>query len=94
MLTLPRFGAAQGQSTGAATPTADAPAPKPVTKSASPKGASDAQIASAKAGGMVWVNTDTGVYHKDGRWYGKTKAGKFMSEDDAKKAGYKSSQKN
>jgi hypothetical protein len=37
---------------------------------------------------MVWVNTDTGVYHKGGRWYGKTKSGKFMSEADAIKAGY------
>ena len=29
---------------------------------------------------MVWVNTDSGVYRKGGRWYGKTKTGKFMSE--------------
>ena len=39
--------------------------------------------------GMVWVNTDSGVYHKNGRWYGKTKHGKFMSEADAVKAGYR-----
>jgi hypothetical protein len=38
----------------------------------------------------VWVNTDTGVYHKQGsRWYGKTKHGKYMLEADAVKAGYK-----
>jgi hypothetical protein len=55
--------------------------------------ASDSQISSAKSSGMVWVNLDSGVYHKGGRWYGKTKSGKFMSEDDAKKAGYKESQK-
>jgi len=42
---------------------------------------------------MVWVNTDSGVYHKGGRWYGKTKTGKFMSEAEAKAAGYKESQK-
>jgi hypothetical protein len=41
----------------------------------------------------LWVNTETGVYHKGGRWYGATKKGKFMSEDDAKKAGYKGAQK-
>jgi predicted RNA-binding Zn-ribbon protein involved in translation (DUF1610 family) len=29
------------------------------------------------------------IYHKGGRWYGKTKAGKFMTESEAKAAGYK-----
>jgi len=39
--------------------------------------------------GMVWVNTDSGVYHKPGtRWCGKTKLGKYMTEADAPKAGY------
>ena len=47
----------------------------------------DREIADAKAKGMVWVNTSTKVYHKDGQFYGKTKKGKFMTEDDAKKAG-------
>ena len=57
-------------------------APAPV------KNASSAEIDSAKAAGKVWVNTDTGVYHKGGRWFGATKQGKFMSEQDAMKAGY------
>ena len=48
------------------------------------------QTPPAKTTGMVWVNTDTGVYHKEGsRWYGKTKHGKYMLETDAVKAGYK-----
>jgi len=39
--------------------------------------------------GMVWVNTATGVYHKEGdRYYGKTKQGKWMTEAAAIKAGY------
>jgi hypothetical protein len=38
---------------------------------------------------MVWVNTDSGTYHKEGsRYYGKTKNGKYMTEADAVKAGY------
>ncbi len=50
---------------------------------------SSSEIAAAKASGKVWVNTESGVYHKSGRWYGKTKNGKFMTEAEAKAAGYK-----
>jgi len=39
---------------------------------------------------MVWVNLDSGVYHySNSRYYGKTKNGKYMSEADAQKAGYR-----
>jgi hypothetical protein len=54
---------------------------------------SSSDIAAAKASGKVWVNTVSGVYHKGGRWYGKTKQGKFMSEAEAKAAGYKAAAK-
>ena len=48
------------------------------------------EIADAKAKGMVWVNTKSKVYHAaDSQFYGKTKHSKFMTEDEAKKAGYK-----
>jgi hypothetical protein len=48
------------------------------------------QTDQAKGPGLVWVNTDTRVYHKQGtRWYGKTRHGKYMLEADAIKAGYK-----
>jgi competence protein ComEA len=42
--------------------------------------------------GMVWVNLDSKVYHKEGsRWYGHTKSGKYMSEADAIQGGYTAS---
>ena len=52
-----------------------------------------ADIAAAKTAGKVWVNLDTGIYHKAGRWYGKTKNGKFMTMDEATKAGYKAAKR-
>ncbi|HVJ04161.1 MAG TPA: helix-hairpin-helix domain-containing protein [Candidatus Saccharimonadales bacterium] len=42
--------------------------------------------------GMVWANLDSKVYHQPGhRWYGKTKHGQFMTEQDAIKAGFRAS---
>jgi len=66
---------------------------KTTTKAAATPAATSPEIAAAKASGKVWVNTGTGVYHKDGEWYGKTKQGKFMTEAEAKTAGYKAAQK-
>jgi hypothetical protein len=41
------------------------------------------------------INAATGVYHKPGSpWYGKTKKGKYMTEADAIKAGYRATTKN
>jgi hypothetical protein len=38
--------------------------------------------------GLVWVNTSSHVYHyQKSRWYGKTKEGKYMTEDEAKEDG-------
>jgi hypothetical protein len=63
------------------------------SKSSTSAAPSAADIAAAKASGKVWVNLDSGVYHKAGRWYGKTKNGKFMTVDEAKKAGYKAAKR-
>jgi hypothetical protein len=62
------------------------------TKSAPPTAA---EIADAKAKGLVWCNKNTKVYHlSDSKFYGTTKNGAFMSTDDAKKAGFKQAQDN
>ena len=79
------------------TPSAAAPPAaakqKPTMSGATDKSATaqtEAKVPPAK--GMVWVNTGTKVYHREGdRWYGKTKEGKFMTEADAIKEGYHAS---
>jgi len=87
----PQPSAATSSAAAAAKPT---PATPPSTGSALPAQASvtpaKPQTPPANATGVVWINTDTGVYHKQGtRWYGKTKHGNYMLEADAIKAGYK-----
>jgi cytoskeletal protein RodZ len=81
-------------STAAATPAATAATPSstPGSSAPAPKTATAQQAPPANSAGMVWVNTDSGVYHKPGtHWYGKTKQGKYMTEADAQKAGYRAS---
>ena len=64
-------------------PAAAKSAPPPASEASSP-----AQPPPSK--GMVWVNTETKVFHREGdKWYGNTKHGKYMTEADALKAGYR-----
>jgi hypothetical protein len=64
---------------------AAAPTPAPAAKTAAPATAQQPPVK-----GMVWVNLDTKVFHREGdRYYGATKNGKFMTEADAVKAGYR-----
>ena len=50
----------------------------------------ETQSRTPPAKGMVWVNTNSGIYHKeDDVWYGKTKEGKFMTEAEAKTEGFR-----
>ncbi|HXO04217.1 MAG TPA: helix-hairpin-helix domain-containing protein [Candidatus Sulfotelmatobacter sp.] len=78
--------------TPAAAPAAAAAAPTPAPTPAPASAKKSPASQGTPGNGMVWVNTDSGVYHKEGsRYYGKTKVGKYMSEPDAIKAGYRAS---
>jgi hypothetical protein len=72
------------------TATPPAKTPPAATKPAAKAPPSAADIADAKAKGLVWFNNNTKVYHKStDKEYGTTKNGKFMTEADAKAAGGK-----
>jgi Helix-hairpin-helix motif len=72
-------------------PPAAAKSTTPATTSAAPTSAAPAAGAQQPpVKGMVWVNLNTKVFHREGdRYYGNTKNGKFMTEEDAVKAGYR-----
>ena len=80
-----------------AAPPAPRPAPAPAAPAAPAAASTTARTPSAPTAaqqppvkGMVWVNLSTKVFHREGdRYYGNTKNGKFMTEADAVKAGYR-----
>jgi hypothetical protein len=57
---------------------------------ARPPLATAARSPDGNAGAKVWVNTSSDVYHCPAtRWYGATKRGEYMTESQAKAAGYR-----
>jgi hypothetical protein len=78
-------------STAPAATTTPAPSkPTPAARSAEPAKSTETAAQTPPAKGMVWVNTESKVFHHESdRWYGKTKHGQFMTEAEALKAGYR-----
>ena len=73
--------------------------PKPTASPAATTttGSVEANATPAPGGGhgLVWVNSESHIYHKEGsRFYGKTKQGKYMTEADAIKEGDRASKTN
>src|ERR1039458_8436167 len=88
-LSMAGLGMAQAPAT-AQVPAAGTDQAKATTKMKAVKAApapTEQEITDAKAKGLVWGNTTAKVYHKEGALYGKTKHGKFMTEEDAKAKG-------
>lgn len=55
-----------------------------------PTPASSAPAVTPPSKGMVWATPETKVFHREGdRWYGKTKNGKYMTEQEAIQQGYR-----
>jgi hypothetical protein len=83
-------GKAPAKSLGRSVPN-ESPAKIPASPSApagSARSTTGQDIAPPARSGMVWVNTETKVYHRESdRWYGKTKHGSYMTESEAIHAG-------
>jgi DNA uptake protein ComE-like DNA-binding protein len=90
----PAASTSTASSAPASTPASSTSSAASSKSSAAPKATPRTEQAAGGGNGLVWVNTKSGVYHKEGdRWYGRTEEGKYMSEADAIKAGYRAEKK-
>jgi hypothetical protein len=86
-----------GETQAPAVPASSASAPVPSRALASSTGRASESVKSGAVEAqvppttrMVWANVKSGMFHREGeRWYGKTEQGKFMTEAEARKAGYR-----
>lgn len=86
-----------GETQAPAVPASSASPPVPSRALAASTGRASASVKSGSVEaqvppptGMVWANVRSGMFHREGeRWYGKTEQGKFMTEAEARKAGYR-----
>ena len=86
----PAAAAATTNNATSAAPSPEHPHRTHNTASTESAGAESPPAQTPPQAGMVWVNIKTKIYHVEGdRWYSKTKNGKWMTEQDAIKDGYR-----
>jgi len=76
------------------TPVAPATATAPPAPTATAAAPPAATAPAAVGTGKVWVNTRSKIYHCEGtKFYGKTKDGEYMTQEEAKAKGYSANRK-
>jgi hypothetical protein len=88
--TTPTPAASPAPTPAATTAPSPAPATTPAPAAKASTKTSTKNMAQAPGGGagLVWLNTESNVYHCQGtQFYGKTKAGSYMTEEAAKAKG-------